>query len=104
MGAYDHQEPRKQKRKVIRDRHSAPQETVSADNIDYRYLQRVINVCIVTGSAIRIGVTRDKTVWAIGVYVDWAEPLTEYVKPGEDINDYLGELAQWIEEGAQTGR
>lgn len=96
MGAYDHDNGRRAKRQIKRDRHSAPAAQVSAGDIDGGYLLRAVHACIVTGSAIRIGVTRDRTVWAIGVYVDGAEPTTEYVKPGEDINDYLGELAEWI--------
>lgn len=38
--------------------------------------------------AIRLGYTRDGGAYAIGIYGD-GEPFTEYVRPGEDINEYL---------------
>ena len=45
-----------------------------------------------TGGALRLGYTRDGGAYAIGVYGD-GEPYTEYVRPSEDIDRYLAELA-----------
>lgn len=45
-----------------------------------------------TGGALRLGYTRDGGAYAIGIYGD-GEPYTEYVRPSEDIDRYLAELA-----------
>ena len=44
------------------------------------------------GGAIRLGYTRDGGAYAIGIYGD-GEPYTDYVRPGEDINAALLEIA-----------
>jgi len=40
------------------------------------------------GGAIRLGYTRDGGAYAIGIYGD-GEPFTEYLKPTEDMNEYM---------------
>lgn len=57
-------------------------------NADPKYLLAVICCIALRGGAIRLGYTRDGGAYAIGIYGD-GEPFTEYVKPSEDINDYL---------------
>jgi hypothetical protein len=44
------------------------------------------------GCAIRFGYTRDGGAFAIGIVGD-GEPYTEYVRPTEDINEYLRTLS-----------
>jgi len=44
-----------------------------------------------TGGAIRFGYTSDGGAYAVGIYGD-GEPYTDYVRPDEDINEYLKEL------------
>lgn len=47
------------------------------------------------GGAIRFGYTRDGGAYAIGILGD-GEPYTEYVRPNEDIEEYLRQLiAAW---------
>lgn len=44
------------------------------------------------GGALRLGYTRDGGAYAIGVYLD-GNAETEYVRPSEDINQWLRDLA-----------
>ena len=96
MGRYDHEEPRKKKRQLNRDKRYPNVQPVSANDIDPASLLRLIACLLHTGAAIRIGSTRDKSTWAIGIYTESYEPTTEYVKPGEDINEYLSKLGDWL--------
>lgn len=49
------------------------------------------------GGAIRFGYTRDGGAYSIGILGD-GEPRTDYVRPNEDIEDYLRQLiAVWEE-------
>jgi len=55
-------------------------------------------LCAVTsqGGALRFGYTSDGGAYAIGVYGD-GDPYTEYVRPSEDIDAFLEELANlWL--------
>jgi hypothetical protein len=52
----------------------------------------VVTTLASTGGAIRFGYTSDGGAYAIGIYGD-GEPYTDYVKPAEDINEYLKDLA-----------
>jgi len=45
------------------------------------------------GGALRIGYSRDGGAYSIGIYGD-GDPYTEYIRPNEDINSYLGRLAE----------
>lgn len=46
-----------------------------------------------TGGAVRFGYTRDGGAYSIGVYGD-GDPYTVYVKPNEDIDRVLAEMAE----------
>ncbi len=46
-----------------------------------------------TGGALRFGYTRDGGAYALGVYGD-GEPYTVYVRPNEDLNQVLREMAE----------
>lgn len=56
-------------------------------------------VCKVTaqGGALRFGYTSDGGAYAIGIYGD-GSPYTEYLKPGEDIDQFLQELIEAFSE------
>lgn len=54
---------------------------------------RALCVVAATGGALRFGYTADGGAFAIGVYGD-GDPYTDYVKPAEDINQYLHDLAE----------
>ena len=49
---------------------------------------RAITSAANTGGAIRFGYSRDGGAYAVGIYGD-GEPYTEFVKPSEDIDDFL---------------
>lgn len=50
-----------------------------------------------TGGAVRFGYTRDGGAYAIGVYGD-GEPYTVYVRPHEDLDKILREMAETFRE------
>ena len=49
---------------------------------------RAITTAANTGGAVRFGYSRDGGAYAVGIYGD-GEPYTEFVKPSEDIDDFL---------------
>jgi len=56
---------------------------------------RAIEVVAKQGGALRFGYTRDGGAYAIGVMGD-GEPYTEYLRPNDDVGEYLRVLiAQW---------
>jgi len=57
-------------------------------SVDGELLRGVIATVAYQGGALRFGYTRDGGAYAIGILGD-GEPYTEYVKPNEDINEYL---------------
>lgn len=54
------------------------------------------------GGAIRFGYTRDGGAFAIGIYGD-GEPYTEYLRPSEDIEALLRDVADAVGETAEVG-
>lgn len=56
-----------------------------------------INAVASRGGAVRFGFTRDGGAYAIGVYMD-GDSFTDYVKPSEDIDEYLRQFIDtWAE-------
>lgn len=45
------------------------------------------------GGAIRYGYTRDGGAYAVGIYGLEAQQYTEYLRPGDDVQAYLAQLA-----------
>lgn len=60
---------------------------------DGTLLAKAIAAVAKTGAAIRLGYTRDGGAYAIGYY-DGDDKHTEYVRPGEDMNEYLKEVIE----------
>jgi hypothetical protein len=106
MGTGDYRKgnnEREQKRYQKRERRFASSDPVVASDVDSHAVLDILDACVECGTAVRFGVTRDKSCWAIGVYVEGIQPYTEYVKVGEDINAYLHELAEWMRNGQGGG-
>lgn len=60
-------------------------------------LRRTVAAIALTGGAVRFGYTTDGGAYSIGIYGD-GEPYTEYVRPAEDIDEYLRDLTErWTE-------
>lgn len=59
-------------------------------------LRRAISAAALVGGAIRFGYSRDGGAYAIGIYGD-GEPYTEFVKPSEDINQFLRDVQALFE-------
>jgi hypothetical protein len=64
---------------------------------DAGLLQKVIARAGYKQCALRFGYTRDGGAFSIGVYTA-QEPFTDYIRPGEDIDAYLQELLEDLEE------
>lgn len=70
--------------------------TVNADweLADAEQLRSTVGAVTRAGGALRLGCTRDGGAYSIGVYGDGPEPYTEYVRPNEDLNEFLADLEQ----------
>jgi len=70
-------------------------ESLGADwgTVDAVLLRDSVATISLRGGAVRLGYTRDGGAYAIGVY-GLGEPYTEYVRPSEDVEGYLRELAE----------
>lgn len=63
---------------------------------DAALIQRAIANVAAQGGALRFGYTSDGGAYALGVYGD-GDPYTEYIRPSEDVNEFLSELiALWV--------
>lgn len=71
------------------ERRESPADWAAADPYA---LQMAVCAVAARGGALRLGYTRDGGAYAIGIYGD-GDPYTEYVKPGEDLDGYLRNLA-----------
>lgn len=103
MGTYKDEKAQKRDRatKKREERRSARQDTrepVQTTSIAWEALHYCLNRVIAAGGALRIGATRDRGAWAIGIYGDGGDPYTEFVRPAEDINEYLTNLGAYFEE------
>lgn len=87
------------KRSLVNRREPANWETVSAD---------AIRDCIVQmgsiGGAVRFGYSRDGGCYSIGVYGLYPEPFTDYLRPGDDVQAYLDQLADQARATATAGK
>lgn len=54
------------------------------------------------GGALRFGYTRDGGAYAVGIY-GLGEPYTEYLRPGDDIEDFLKRLVAAFEASRLQG-
>jgi len=66
------------------------------EQCDGQCLKRAISTAALTGGALRFGYSRDGGAYAIGIYGD-GEPYTEFVRPSEDIDDFLNKISELFE-------
>jgi len=57
---------------------------------------RAIATAASAGGALRFGYTPDGGAYAVGIYGDGA-PYTEYIKPSEDMEEFLEQVIQLFE-------
>jgi hypothetical protein len=62
-------------------------------SIDSEAIRAAISALGSIGGALRFGYTRDGGAYAIGIYGLEAQPYTEYLRPGDDVQAYLYQLA-----------
>ena len=72
-------------------------EVADWGSVDAQKLVRAIAIASKQGGALRLGYTRDGGAYAIGVYAG-SNYFTDYIRPTEDIEDYLDELCKSFEE------
>lgn len=89
---------RAEKRETRRRRASEGNQAEFAA-IDWVCLAALCEVMAYQGGAVRIGKTRDGGAWAFGLY-DGDDYATEYVRPNEDFEEALFEIADaWVNGG-----
>lgn len=85
------------RRSLLKTREPAKWEEVSSD---------AIRDCIVQvgsiGGAVRFGHSRDGGCLSVGVYGVYPEPFTDYLRPGDDVEAYLDQLADFARDIAKT--
>lgn len=64
------------------------------DRVDAEQLRSTIAMCALHGGALRLGYTRDGGAFSIGIYGDGPEAYTVYVRPNENMEEFLVELEQ----------
>lgn len=60
-------------------------------SVDGKLLAGVIGTVAKSGGAVRFGYTSDGGAYAVGIYGD-GEPYTDYIRPSEDVEEYLRRL------------
>lgn len=63
---------------------------------DARRVLAAVGAICKAGGAVRFGYTRDGGAYAVGVYGDGDKPYTDYLRPGESLEDYLDDLANTL--------
>ena len=63
------------------------------DSVDAELIRKAISRAGLKRGALRFGYTRDGGAYAVGVYAG-TEYFTEYVRPDEDIVEYLEQLIE----------
>jgi len=71
--------------------------------VDMAQVVETIGAVTKNGGALRFGLTVDGGAYAVGVYGDGPEPYTEYVRPNEDIESFLNDLAVAFTERGNPG-
>jgi hypothetical protein len=67
------------------------------ESADSDLLKRAVAIVSSRGGALRFGYTRDGGAYAIGILGD-GDPYTEYLRPTDDIDEYLRALIEiWNE-------
>lgn len=66
-------------------------------SVDAKILVRAIEVASRKGGALRLGYTRDGGAYAVGVYAG-SNYFTDYIRPTEDVDQYLTDLIGSFEE------
>lgn len=78
-------------------------EPADWSGVDAKLLLNAIAWTAACGGALRLGYTRDGGAYAIGIYLG-ADSTTEYVRPNEDIEEYLTGLALDMEDTYRTSK
>lgn len=72
----------------------APAGQANYAELNAERLMRSVAIIAKNGGAVRFGHTRDGGAYAIGIYGDGSEPYTDYLRPTDDVIEYLESIAQ----------
>jgi len=103
MGVNDREQEKKETRrakaKEQRSRRRASNGTADYEAVDWNVIAALVAEMAKHQGAIRLSYTRDGGAYALGVYLgdDYA---TEYVRPSEDLETAIDEIAEaWLPDG-----
>lgn len=85
------------KKDGFKSRRAQRMDAADWGGVDAKVLQWTIAVVASKGGALRIGYTSDGGAYAVGIYGD-GEPYTEYIRPGDDVEGFLRDLAGYFED------
>jgi hypothetical protein len=63
-------------------------------SVNGELLAAVIGIVAKNGGALRFGYTRDGGAYSVGIYGDGEKPYTDYIRPTEDVEQYLRDLGE----------
>lgn len=89
-------------KRTFRERRHASSEPADWSSVDGRAIAWAVHTISQNGGALRLGLTSDGGAYAIGVYGD-GEPYTEYLKPSDNVEEYLAQLAGYFDEQIRQG-
>lgn len=92
----EHKEGKREKAKAARSRRTQAGGEADYSTTDWSCTVALVDALVAEGGALRLGITRDGGAFALGVYLgdDYA---TEYIKPAEDWESAIGEIATaWL--------
>jgi len=87
---------KREEKRLERQLRRSRERSVSLDQIDWAQFALAVKAAASIDGALRIGLSRSGTAFAIGVYGD-GEPYTDFVEQGEDINEYFSDLQSYLE-------
>ena len=81
-------------RKIRRHKYNQNRSPANYSKVDGQRALELLEILTTRGLAVRFGKSRDGGAYAVGVYGDGQAPYTDFLKPDEDIIQYLRELEE----------
>ena len=77
-------------------------EVADWGSVNEKLLVKVVEIISKKGGAVRLGYTRDGGAYAVGVYAG-SNYFTDYIRPSEDIEEYLNSVVESFEDYVPGG-
>jgi len=88
MGSSAQDQSKKRGSKRRFDRNSSDSQPADWSSANAILMREAIRCVSTSGGAVRFGYSRDGGAYALGIYGD-GDPYTEYIRPGESIDEVL---------------